>query len=398
MLYKLIALLLLHRRINNYPPLKILYYLKPAMDTTKNTLSILSPIIDMAADLRGPETIIAPFGKKSPVLNAQLKLALRVRNKQIKKLSKELVAARAGNHDFTLRQNELYKEKEQRAAELIIANKELIFQNGEKEKRAAELLIANSELVFQNEEKEKRAAELIVANNELEAFSFIASHDLQEPLRKIQTFSAHLLEKENENLSTKGKDYVKRMQSAARRMQQLINDLLAYSRITINDRKFERTDLNHVIEEVKDDLKEAIDEKNAIIEVDEIYEMLVNPFQFHQLMYNLLSNALKFSKPVPGPHITIRCSTIKGHEILLPEKTYCHITVSDNGIGFQPEYNELIFGVFQKLHGVAEYTGTGIGLAIVKKIIENHNGLITASGELDKGARFDIYIPFAETR
>ena len=406
---------------------------KKAIDNT------FTPIIGLAADLSGLEAIIVPLLKEDPsIINGQLKLRLQVRNRRIKKLAKALLAARTGNHDFTLRQHELNEDKEQRGAELIIANKELLFQNDEKEKRAAELIIANKELAFQNEEKEKRAAELLIANRELlfqndekekraaeliiankelafqneekekraaelliankelEAFSFIASHDLQEPLRKIQTFSAHLLEKENENLSEKGKDYTKRMQSAAYRMQELINDLLAYSRTTSTERKFKTTSLQLIIEEVKADLKERIDEKHATIVANENCDINIIPFQFYQLMYNLLSNALKFSKPSPAPVIIITSRIIKGHENLLPGKNYCHITVSDNGIGFQPEYNELIFGVFQKLHGVAEYAGTGIGLAIVKKIVENHNGVITAAGELNKGARFDIYLPVAE--
>src|SRR6202167_1902695 len=136
------------------------------------------------------------------------------------------------------------KEKEKRAAELIIANKELAFQNEEKEKRAAELIIANKELAFQNEEKEKRAEELSIANKELLAFTYVSSHDLQEPLRKIQTFVTIILENENKNLSEKGKYNFQRMQLAAGRMQQLIDDLLSFSRINTTDHKFEKTELN----------------------------------------------------------------------------------------------------------------------------------------------------------
>ena len=289
------------------------------------------------------------------------------------------------------------KEKEMRAAELIIANKELAFQNKEKEMRAAELIIANKELAFQNEEKEKRAAELIIANKELVAFTYISSHDLQEPLRKIQTFAKMILEKEDQNLSDTGKNYFARMRSAAARMQLLIEDLLAYSRINANDRKFEKTDLNNIVEEVVNDLKESIDEKNATIEATDLCHAKIVPFQFRQLMYNFINNSLKFANPQVPLRILITSDIAKGktwsNERLLPEKEYCHITVKDNGIGFLPEYNERIFEVFQKLHTKEEYAGTGIGLAIVKKIIENHNGIITATGELNKGAIFDIYIP-----
>jgi signal transduction histidine kinase len=317
---------------------------------------------------------------------------LLFQNKEKEKRAAELIIA---NKELAF-QNE---EKEKRAAELGIANKELLFQNEEKEKRAAELIIANKELAFQNEEKEKRAAELINANKELLAFTYISSHDLQEPLRKIQTFVTIILENENENLSENGKYNFQRMQLAAGRMQLLIDDLLAFSRITTTELKFEKTELNLIIEEVKAELKDTISEKNATIEAIEIGSANIIAFQFRQLMYNLISNALKFSNPEIPSHIVIESKILKGSQInnekLSPEKNYCHITVQDNGIGFEPQFSERIFGVFQKLHGKEVYTGTGIGLAIVKKIVENHNGIITATSELNKGARFDIFIPAA---
>lgn len=289
------------------------------------------------------------------------------------------------------------QEKEKRAAELIIANKELAFQNEEKEKRAAELIIANKELAFQNEEKEKRAAELVIANKELLAFTYISSHDLQEPLRKIQTFVTIILENEDKNLSEKGKYNFQRMQLAAGRMQQLIDDLLAFSRINTTDHKFEKADLGAIIEEVKTELRDTIQEKHATIETPELCAANIITFQFRQLMYNLISNALKFSKPDVPSKIIIEGKIVKGsklnNENLSPEKNYCHITIKDNGIGFEPRFSERIFEVFQKLHSKEVYGGTGIGLAIVKKIVENHNGTITATSELNKGATFDIFIP-----
>ena len=341
---------------------------------------------------------------------AELSIAnkeLVFQNEEKEKRAAELIIA---NKELAF-QNE---EKEKRAAELIIANKELAFQNEEKEKRAAELIIANKELAFQNEEKEKRAAELIIANKELLAFTYISSHDLQEPLRKIQTFVTIILENENKNLSEKGKYNFKRMQLAAGRMQLLIDDLLAFSRINTTDHKFENTDLNIIIEEVKNELRDTIQEKKATIEVGEICPVNLIAFQFRQLMYNLISNALKFSSPGIPTHISINSSIVKGHtlnnihpaaaaslddkmkagkEIFSPEKNYCYISIKDNGIGFEPHFSERIFGVFQKLHSKEVYEGTGIGLAIVKKIVDNHKGIITATSELNKGASFDIYLP-----
>jgi signal transduction histidine kinase len=326
--------------------------------------------------------------KAAELIVANKELAFQ--NKEKGKRAAELIIA---NKELAF-QN---KEKEKKAAKLIIANKELAFQNKEKEKRAAELTIANKELAFQNEEKEKRAAELIIANKELLAFTYVSSHDLQEPLRKIQTFVTIILEKENKNLSDEGKYSFKRMQLAAGRMQQLIEDLLTFSRINTAERKFEKKDLRIIIEEVKTELKETIQEKHAIIEASQLCPANIIAFQFRQLVYNLISNALKFSHPDIPPHITIKCKIVKGNKLnnekLSPKKNYCHITVKDNGIGFEPRFSERIFGVFQKLHGKEVYAGTGIGLAIVKKIVENHNGIIIATGELNKGATFDIYIP-----
>ena len=317
---------------------------------------------------------------------------LAFQNVEKEKRAAELIIA---NKELVF-QNE---EKEKRAAELGVANKELAFQNEEKEKRAAELIIANKELAFQNEEKEKRAAELIVANKELLAFTYVSSHDLQEPLRKIQTFVTIIIDDENKNLSEKGKYNLGRIQLSAGRMQQLIDDLLAFSRINTTELKFEKTDLQVIIDEVKADLRDSIFDKQATIDASMLCYANIIPFQFRQLMYNLISNALKFSKHDQPSHIVIRSKIVKGiklkNERISPEKMYCHITVQDNGIGFEPHFSERIFGVFQKLHNKEVYAGTGIGLAIVKKIVENHNGVITATSELNHGALFDIYIPEA---
>ena len=232
---------------------------------------------------------------------------------------------------------------------------------------------------------------------ELLAFTYISSHDLQEPLRKIQMFATRIIEKERENLSDNGKYNFERMQLAAGRMQQLIEDLLSFSRISTTDHKFEKSDLNIIIEEVKAELKDTIQEKNSTIEARELCQANIIHFQFRQLMYNLISNALKFSRPDIPSIIIITSRIVKGKKIdnekLSPEKNYCHITVKDNGIGFEPHFSERIFEVFQKLHTKEVYAGTGIGLAIVKKIVENHKGMITATSELNKGATFDIYIP-----
>jgi two-component system, chemotaxis family, CheB/CheR fusion protein len=289
----------------------------------------------------------------------------------------------------------LLVEKEQREKDLL--SKEI------KERKSEKLRLENAvnkrtqELKEANESLEEKNTELLNMNKELEAFAYVSSHDLQEPLRKLQIFSGIILENEEQKLSEKGKNYFHLMQKAAERMQQLIQDLLAFSRISVAERKFEKTDLNFIIEEVKKEFKEVIDEKQAVIEVNEICEVLIIPFQFRQLMFNLVSNALKFSNPEIPPHIKIASSKFKNEKSIIeglkPQREYCHISITDNGIGFEQNFSTKIFEVFQKLHGKSEYEGTGIGLAIVKKIVDNHNGIIKATSELNKGTTFNIYLP-----
>ncbi len=285
----------------------------------------------------------------------------------------------------------------QKNFELEMVNKELAFQNEEKERRSVELNAVNKKLAIQNREKERRTAELLVANGELEAFNYLSSHDLQEPLRKIQIFAALILEEEK--LSDNGKNNFGRIRSAAGRMRQLINDLMDYSRMRNSEIKFVKTDLNMILEEVRKELEYPINEKQAIVEFNELSHIPVIPFQFRQLMLNLIGNSLKFSKPGIKPHIVIDTKIEKGTDLenkkLMPKKLYCRISVKDNGIGFESHFSERVFEVFKKLHTKDIYEGTGIGLAIVKKIVENHRGLVTVTSAINKGARFDIFIPLA---
>lgn len=249
----------------------------------------------------------------------------------------------------------------------------------------------------QEEMLKMKNADLETKNSELQTFAYIASHDLQGPLRKIQMFISRITEKERTNLSESGKEYLSRVQDSAQRMQTLIQDLLAYSRTNTAERKFENTDLNQIIAEVTDELFDELNDKHATIEAKELHTINIIPFQFRQIMQNLIGNALKFTNPDQPPHIKIESEIYNGITFknvkLSPQKKYCHISVSDNGIGFDPEYNEKIFEVFYRLHTHSEYKGTGIGLAIVKKIVENHSGIITADSILNKGTTFNIYIP-----
>ena len=315
---------------------------------------------------------------------------LAFQNQEKQKRADELIVA---NTELEF-QNQ---EKENRAAELIIANQELAFQNQEKQNRANELVIANQELEFQNKEKEKRANELLIANKEIESFTYISSHDLQEPLRKIQSFSGRIFVEEYDNLSAMGKYYVERTKLSALHMQTLINDLLAYSRTNTTQRKFVNSDLNQVVKEALEMLKEEVQDRDAIIEIKNLCEVNIIPFQFRQLIQNLVSNSLKFSIPGQKPHITISCDFIKYDESSSIDfnlnTDHHHISIIDNGIGFEPQYKDKIFDIFQRLNDRKEYSGTGIGLTIARKIVENHNGIITGTGKLNHGAQFDIYLP-----
>lgn len=235
-------------------------------------------------------------------------------------------------------------------------------------------------------------------NTELQSFAHISSHDLQEPVRKMQMITSRILESEYENLSDHGKDLLIRMQNSSRRMHTLIHDLLAYSTTNYEKTHFEIVSLKDLIEEVTDDFNEDISKTTIAIQTTNLCNVKIIPLHFRQVMHNLISNSLKFTKPGTIPEIKISCKVARGidfdYEKLLPQNTYCRITYSDNGIGFDPAYNERIFGLFQRLHPKEKYKGTGIGLAIVKKIIENHNGHITAHGIQGEGASFNIYIPY----
>lgn len=269
--------------------------------------------------------------------------------------------------------------------------------------QTAALLLANQELEFQNAEKEKRAIELLNANKELLAFNFISSHDLQEPLRKIQIFISIMMEKEMKNMTDEGKNNLQRIHVAATRMRQLIEDLMDFSRVSTTDHHYEMNDLQDIIEDVKSELADIIQQKKAVFEIKGLMPVNTIAFQFRQLIYNLISNSLKFSIPEIPPQITIQSTILKNEEFRLldlPDSPqicdYWNLSFKDNGIGFDSQHNQNIFVIFQRLHHTDDYLGTGIGLAIVKKIVENHNGIIIAEGNLNKGVTFNIYIPVSE--
>ncbi|HEY1023519.1 MAG TPA: PAS domain S-box protein [Sphingobacteriaceae bacterium] len=248
---------------------------------------------------------------------------------------------------------------------------------------------------------EVKVDELNRSNNDLEQFAYVASHDLQEPLRKIRAFGDRLQNKYSSNIPEEGLDYVNRMKSASERMQTLIDDLLTFSRVTRSSDNYVAVELQDVIKNVITDLEYSVEKKNAVINVSVNHSVEAIPGQMRQLFQNFISNALKFNKPDIAPAITIASSVVKGHEIesgdtLKPDKEYCRITIQDNGIGFDEQYAEKIFVLFQRLHARSDYQGTGIGLAVCKKIIDNHNGFVIAQSKEGDGATFTIILPLTQ--
>lgn len=244
---------------------------------------------------------------------------------------------------------------------------------------------------------EERNRELEQSNKELASFNHVASHDLQEPLRKILTFISRISEKEIADMSESGKEYLTRIKISATRMRILIDDLLLFSRTNKTEKVFEKTDLNLLLEAAQQDLAQIIDEKNAIINSVSLPELTVIPFQIQQLFTNLISNSIKYSKRSVFPEIKIECEKVIAQEqsVLNTEskKNFYKIKFTDNGMGFDQQYAESIFTLFHRLHHDTEFAGTGIGLSICKKIIENHAGYIFAEGVTDVGATFTIFLP-----
>jgi signal transduction histidine kinase len=248
----------------------------------------------------------------------------------------------------------------------------------------AKLASVNTELSVANESLHRRAAELARSNEELDSFASIASHDLQEPLRKVRTFTEQLTVLEADRLSDKGRDYLNRANVAAERMQRLIEDLLRFSRVSTQGRPFEQVDLAAVTQRVLDDLESQIDDSGGRVEVGDLPVITADPLQMQQLLQNLISNAIKFRRPDVAPVVRVDAAMV-GDEVQL--------TVSDNGIGFEPRYAARIFRIFERLHGRTDYPGTGIGLALCRKIADRHGGTIEAESALGMGATFAVTLP-----
>jgi two-component system sensor kinase FixL len=251
-----------------------------------------------------------------------------------------------------------------------------------------------SDLKLSQEKLRRYAAELERSNRELQDFAYISSHDLQEPLRKIQAFGSRVVGMEKGKLSEKGEDYLGRMLNAAQRMQALINALLSYSRVSTKANPFQQVDLNKILREVLSDLEVAIEKAGVSVETSGLPSLEADPMQMRQLLQNLIGNAIKFSKAEAQSHIKLWVedadSAVLGIDV--PSVT---LFVQDNGIGFEERYLDRVFNIFQRLEG-RKYQGSGVGLAICKKIVVRHGGFITASSKPGEGATFMVTLPLRQ--
>ncbi|MTI21333.1 hypothetical protein E1176_09910 [Fulvivirga sp. RKSG066] len=250
--------------------------------------------------------------------------------------------------------------------------------------------MAEREMIHKNQELKE-------SNENLEQFAYVASHDLQEPLRKVRTFGDRIATKYSDLIDAKGKDYINRMNNAAQRMQFLIDDLLKYSRVARHPKEMVKIDLEMIVNNLLGDLETRIKDRNATVNVKGLHPIQGDSTQLRQLFQNLISNAIKFTPLERNPVINITGKRVRGKSQkdfdIDSNKRYLRIELTDNGIGFEQKYAERIFNIFERLHGKSEFEGTGIGLAICQKVVQNHNGFIRAEGRENGGAKFIILLP-----
>ena len=293
---------------------------------------------------------------------------------------------------------DLYNKNHQLMAQeqkLIAANKNL-------EREIVERINSEEKVNKLNKQLMDNINALKLTNEELERFAYVASHDLQEPLRKIIIFGDRLSANFKEALGDEGRNFLDRMMKASNRMQLLIKNLLAFSRSSTNNDSYQETNLNALVEGVLTDLEIQIEQKKAIVNVGKLPSLYIIPGQFRQLFQNLIINSLKFSRDEVAPEINIFSEKVKGMYLadvpnVVIDQDYHRIYIKDNGIGFDQQYADQIFTIFKRLHSFDEYEGTGIGLSICQKIVEQYNGSISAQSNVNEGATFVVTLPSTVT-
>ena len=308
-----------------------------------------------------------------------------------KPVNPELLKAKVGVFVDLYRKNHRLLAQEQK---LVAINKNLEREVSERKASEEKVTLLNTQLLENISSLEK-------ANKDLDLFAFMASHDLQAPLRKIRMFSDRLLSDHNQGLNQDGQLYLSRIQEVAKRMQDLINDILRFSKMSGEQESFQDVDLNGIFREVLSEMEGPLKEKKAEVIMDNLPVLPVNAGLMVPLFANLLNNSLKYSKKQTPPLIQIRHELTPVTDGMGGKDTdtgYCRIYIEDNGIGFDQKYAEQIFDMFRRLHSNAEYEGTGIGLALCKKIVEKHRGFISARGRPGEGALFIISLPLKRVK
>lgn len=255
------------------------------------------------------------------------------------------------------------------------------------------------ELKEKNQQLETLNEALLSSNHDLQQFASVASHDLQEPLRKIQVFSKIIKDRHAHELSDQPLHYLEKILSCSDRMKVLIIDILNYSRLSADDNSIEIIDLRNLISDIVEDFELKIGEKRAVIDIGELPAIEGNRGQLRQAFYNFISNALKFTSHERSPRITVASREINAGELglsLMDEEKFCRLVITDNGIGFDEQFAVAIFNLFEKLNPKSSFEGSGIGLAIAKKIIDKHHGLIVAKSEIGNGSEFNIILPYKQ--
>ncbi len=304
-----------------------------------------------------------------------------------KPINPELLKAKVSVFVELFKKNHTLLLQEQK---LIAINKSLENEITERKNSEEKVRALNLELL-------KNIDNLESANKELDRFAFMASHDLQEPLRKIRMFSERLVSNQDGNLSANEIKFIEKIQNSAQRMQLLIRDIFTFSKLSADSKTFESTNMNLLVTDVMHQLESSIKEKNATIVVSGLPTLFINPVLMQPLFYNLISNALKYSRSGISPLIKIysEYSILKDtQKEKLTKNNYCKIYIEDNGIGFDQKYADHIFKMFTRLHSGGEFEGTGIGLALCKKIVEEHNGYISAISRINEGTTFIVSLPF----
>ena len=366
----------------------------PLVKLMKTATRIAGGEIGLQADVGGP-TEIASLATAFNSMTTQLREvidSLEQRSRYLQTTVQKYVEYMAGVGNGNLNSRLALVEQEGKADDpLIVLGQQLNETTADLQLMVEQIRHVTYNLRNREAALEIYSDKLKKSNSELEQFAYIASHDLQEPLRKIRLFGDRLKENYSALLDEKAVDYLQRMNNAAVRMDNFISDLLQYSRVTSKAQPFEAVKLNKIIEDVLGDLEIRIHETKAEIKTENLPTIDADPLQMRQLFQNVIGNAVKYHRPNVLPVVTIASRTTDNDN-----GNYCEINITDNGIGFDNKYAEQIFGLFQRLHGRSAYAGTGIGLAICKKIVEHHNGVISASSKSGEGSSFYIKLPLKQ--